>query len=86
VLAHVGETLEDVVRGIEAGVFPHHPTASSTTFRIECPFCDPDGMGVAELRRHFEHKQADPAMATFVHLVHPPEEPVPDGESERPDA
>jgi ATP-dependent helicase/nuclease subunit B len=82
VLAHVGETLGAVVGGIEAGVFPHYPTASSTAFRVECPFCDPDGMGVAELRRHFERKQADPAMATFVHLVNPPEEPVPDSESE----
>ncbi len=87
VLAHVGETLGTVVNGIEAGVFPHHPTASSTTPWVECPFCDPDGMGVAEERRQFERKQADPAMATFVKLAHPLEEPVPeDGSERRPDA
>jgi len=88
VLAHVGETLGTIVNGIEAGVFPHHPTASSTTPWVECAFCDPDGMGVAELRRHFERKQADPAMATFVDLVYPlEEESVLDDESEvRPDA
>ena len=87
VLARVGETLGTVVNGIEAGVFPHHPTASSTTPWIECPFCDPDGMGVAELRRQFERKQDDPAMATFVKLAHPLLEPVPeDGSDLRPDA
>jgi ATP-dependent helicase/nuclease subunit B len=82
VLAHVGETLGSIVNGIEAGLFPHHPTASSTTPWVECPFCDPDGMGVAELRRHFERKQADPAMATFVNFAYPLEEPVPDDASE----
>jgi RecB family exonuclease len=87
VLAHVGETLGTIVNGIEAGLFPHHPTASSTTPWVECPFCDPDGMGVAELRRHFERKQADPAMATFVDFAHPLEEPGPGDEFElRPDA
>jgi hypothetical protein len=83
VLAHVGETLGTVVKGIEAGVFPHHPTASSTTPWVECAFCDPDGMGVAEERRQFERKQADPAMATFVKLAQPLEEPAPEDVSER---
>ncbi|HEV3370689.1 MAG TPA: PD-(D/E)XK nuclease family protein, partial [Acidimicrobiales bacterium] len=87
VLAHVGETLGTVVNGIEAGVFPHHPTASSTTPWVECAYCDPDDMGVAEERRQFERKQADPAMASFVKLAQPFEEPVPEGGSERrPDA
>ena len=76
-----------IVAGIEAGVFPHHPTASSTTPWVECPFCDPDGMGVTELRRQYERKQADPAMAAFVDLVDPaPRIPL-DAEGERlPDA
>jgi hypothetical protein len=43
-------------------------------------------MGVAEERRQFERKQADPAMATFVTLAQPLEEPVPeDGSERRPD-
>lgn len=71
VLEHVGATLSAVVAGIEAGVFPHHPTAASTSLWVECPFCDPDGMGVAELRRQYERKRADPAMDVFVNLVDP---------------
>ena len=57
--------------GIEAGVFPNHPTASSTTPWVECAYCDPDHLGVVELRRRFERKQADPAMAAFVGLARP---------------
>jgi hypothetical protein len=74
VLAHIGETLQSMVNGIEAGVFPHYPTASSTSPRVECPYCDPDGMGVAELRRQYEHKQADDAMDAFVSFAHPLED------------
>jgi ATP-dependent helicase/nuclease subunit B len=71
VLTHVGETLQSMANGIEAGVFPPYPTASSTTPWVECPYCDPDGMGVAELRRQYEHKRADDAMGAFVNFAHP---------------
>jgi ATP-dependent helicase/nuclease subunit B len=84
VLAHVGESLGAMVDAIEAGVFPPHPTATSTTPWVECPYCDPDGMGVTELRRLHERKQADPAIAPFVDLVSPPPDPpglVADGRS-----
>jgi hypothetical protein len=71
VLAKVGATIGTMVAGIEAGVFPHYPTASSTSPFIECPSCDPDGLGVIDLRRAFEAKKADPAMALFVDLAEP---------------
>jgi hypothetical protein len=83
VLAHIGETLQAMVNGIEAGVFPHYPTAQSTAIRVECPYCDPDGMGVAELRRQYEHKQADHAMDAFVHFAHPLEDIDVDTETEQ---
>ena len=87
VLEHVGATLGTVVAGIEAGVFPAYPTAASTTPWVECAFCDPDNMGVTELRRQYERKQADPALDVFVHLVDPVAEDLTDAEGERlPDA
>ena len=82
VLAHIGETLQAMVNGIEAGVFPPYPTAQSTSPWVECPYCDPDGMGVAELRRQYEHKQADGAMDAFVNFAHPLEEISVDTETE----
>jgi ATP-dependent helicase/nuclease subunit B len=83
VLAHIGETLQLMVHGIEAGVFPPYPTAQSTSIRVECPYCDPDGMGVAELRRQYEHKQADQAMDAFVNFVQPFEETEVDIDTEQ---
>jgi ATP-dependent helicase/nuclease subunit B len=73
VVAHVGETIGSMVGAIEAGVFPNHPTALSTTPWVECAYCDPDAMGVTELRRRFERKAADPSMALFVNFAYPPE-------------
>ena len=83
VLAHIGETLQAMVNGIEAGVFPPYPTAQSTSPWVECPYCDPDGMGVAELRRQYEHKQADSAMDPFVNFAHPLEDITVDTETEQ---
>jgi len=69
VLERVGASLGTIVRGIEAGLFPHHPTASSTNPWVDCAFCDPDGLGVIELRRAYERKADDPAMSGYVELV-----------------
>jgi RecB family exonuclease len=71
VLARVGATLHTIVSGIEAGVFPPHPTASSTSFFVECEACDPDGLGVVELRRAWERKRHDPLVAPYAHLAEP---------------
>jgi ATP-dependent helicase/nuclease subunit B len=82
VLARVGETVQTMVDGIEAGVFPSFPSAQSTQPWTDCPFCDPDNMGVTELRRLYEHKRDDPAMDPFVHFADPLEETALDSEIE----
>ena len=74
VLGRVGQTVQTMVDGIEAGVFPSFPTALSTSPWTECPYCDPDNMGVTELRRLYEHKRNDPAMDAFVHFADPLED------------
>ncbi len=74
VLERVGATLQTIVRGIEAGVFPQHPAANSTSPRPECHSCEPDGLGVADLRRAWDRKRHDPALALYADLVEPPEE------------
>ncbi len=82
VLEHVGRTLQVVVDGIEAGVFPNFPTVSTGSPFVECPYCDPDALGVADLRRAWERKRGDPQLAGFVGLA----EPAPDDEGGHPDA
>ncbi len=77
VLDHFGRTLATIVDGIRGGVFPAYPRTTSTTPTryIDCAYCDPDRLGASELRRTWERKREDPALAMFALLA----EPDPDG-------
>jgi ATP-dependent helicase/nuclease subunit B len=68
VLARVTTTLGTIVDGIERGAFPPHPDDQFRPY-VVCPYCDPDGMGVAELRRQWERKRDDPAVAAYAALA-----------------
>ncbi len=62
VLERVSETVGRIVEGIEGGAFPNHPTTLSSSPFVECPYCDPDGLGVVDLRRQVERKSEDPGL------------------------
>ncbi len=70
VLARVAAILAIVVGGIERGTFPAHPDDSGKPW-VVCPYCDPDGLGVADLRREWERKRDDPALAAYTDLAEP---------------
>lgn len=74
VLERFGRTLARVVEGVEAGLFAPHPTADSSSWggRVDCHYCDPDGLGVIELRKAWDRKRADPLLATYADIVEPP--------------
>ncbi len=67
-LDRVRTTLATIVDGIEQGSFPAHPDDQFRPF-VVCPWCDPDGLGVAELRRGWERKRTDPAIAPYAALA-----------------
>jgi ATP-dependent helicase/nuclease subunit B len=69
VLQRVATTVGQMVAGIEAGVFPSYPTAASSTPYVDCHYCDPDGLGVADLRRRLEKMRGDPALEVFLSLA-----------------
>jgi len=71
VLARTREVLGAIVEGIEAGRFPAHPDGSSTSWRVSCHSCDPDGLGTVDLRRQWERKRHHPAMAPYADLAEP---------------
>ena len=71
ILDLVGRDLAVMVAGIEAGVFPPHPIATSSSRWISCHPCDPDGLGVTELRRTWERKRTDPALAAYADFAEP---------------
>lgn len=69
VLASVGQATSTIVDGIESGLFPPHPGPHTTWTRPDCRYCDPDGLGTAELLRHWDRKVDDPVMASYLALV-----------------
>jgi hypothetical protein len=76
VLDQTREVLGEIVDGIEHGVFPSHPEATSTYAYITCHTCNPDGLGTAELRKQWDRKRHDPGMARYANLAEPLEEAV----------
>ena len=71
VMEKVGSTLSTIASGIESGVFASHPTAMSTSIFTECLACDPDDLGVIELRRSWDRKRFDPALVPYAQLTEP---------------
>jgi ATP-dependent helicase/DNAse subunit B len=63
-------SLEAIVAGIEAGVFPNRPGDDDLPW-VECDYCDPDGLGTAELRRSWDRKQQDEQLSGYLALVAP---------------
>jgi hypothetical protein len=75
VATRVTGTLGTIVAGIERGLFTPHPIEDWGPF-VSCPWCDPDGLGVSELRRQWERKRSDPAVAPYADLVEPLDDAV----------
>ena len=71
VLEEATHVLAEIVTGIESGVFAPRPSALSTYFWIECHACNPDGLGTAELRKQWDRKRFDPALARYAALAEP---------------
>jgi len=84
VLEQVGASIATIVDGIEAGVFPHRPPEVSTSAHVRCRYCDPDGLGTAELRRQWQRKRDAPAVRRYAALAEPDEPDAPDAPSATP--
>ena len=57
------EVIESIVRGIEAGSFPHLPPDSDRPEGYRCPHCSPDGLDARRARTARARKEADPILA-----------------------
>jgi ATP-dependent helicase/nuclease subunit B len=68
--------VDAIADGIGGGLFPHRPPEDDGWAGfIECPYCDPDGLGVTELRDGWQRKRTDPRLASYLSLTGP--DPVP---------
>jgi ATP-dependent helicase/nuclease subunit B len=69
--ARLRDVLRLVVDGISGGRFPMRPPDKPSYGYVRCEYCDPDGLGTAELRRTWERVRCDPALHDYVALVEP---------------
>jgi ATP-dependent helicase/nuclease subunit B len=72
VVDRVRASVATIVDGIRRGIFPARPKDSGGMY-ISCHYCDPDGLGVADLRRDWERKRDDPTMAAYAAFAEPVE-------------
>jgi RecB family exonuclease len=65
------ETLGVLVGSIADGLFPAKAPESADFAWVQCPYCNPDGIGHADARERWERKRNDPALAELVSLIDP---------------
>jgi RecB family exonuclease len=65
VWARVGDALELVVAGIEAGVFPARPERPAFRPWVACHYCEPDELGTAVRWGEWERKRHAPELARW---------------------
>jgi RecB family exonuclease len=61
----VGDDLQRVVSGVEAGWFPATAIKPQYQHRIACQYCEPDSLGTAERYAEWERKRLDPRLAPW---------------------
>lgn len=63
--AVVATDLAATVTGIESGLYPAVTGPPKYRFRVECPYCEPDGLGVEERYGEWQRKQHDPRLGPW---------------------
>ncbi len=71
VAARYADTLDVIVSSIAAGLFPAKAPEVADFAWVQCPYCNPDGLGHSEVRARWDHKRFDPALERLVRLVEP---------------
>ncbi|MET7283798.1 PD-(D/E)XK nuclease family protein [Kribbella sp. NPDC005582] len=65
------ETLDVIVSSIAAGLFPPKAPEIPDFLWVQCPYCNPDGLGHSEVRARWERKRHDPTLERLVRLIDP---------------
>jgi ATP-dependent helicase/nuclease subunit B len=66
----VSAAIHTIVDGIEAGMFPAHPSEKAPRW-VECWSCAPDGLSSTQLRSDWQRKRDDPSLAPYADLCEP---------------
>ncbi|MDX6246785.1 MAG: ATP-dependent helicase/nuclease subunit [Kribbellaceae bacterium] len=65
------DTLDVIVSSIAAGYFPAKAPEVPDFLWVQCPYCNPDGIGHSEVRSRWERKRNDPTLERLVRLIDP---------------
>jgi len=65
------ETVGLIARSIANGVFPSRPPAEPDFRWVQCPYCNPDGLDHADVRRRWETMRLAPELRRYTRLVEP---------------
>ena len=65
------ETIGTLVASIAGGLFPAKAPDSPDFSWVSCHYCNPDGLGHADVRTRWERKRLDPALERLVRLIDP---------------
>ncbi len=69
------ETLTTLARSMASGAFPARAPEAADFLWVQCPYCNPDGLGHAAARRRWEVKRFAPELVGYTRLVEPDAEP-----------
>ena len=60
-----------IATSIAGGVFPLRPPAEPDFRWVQCPYCNPDGLEHADVRRRWEAMRLAPELRHYTRLVEP---------------
>lgn len=64
-------TIDVLARSIANGLFPPRPPKDADFAYVQCPYCNPDGIGHSTNRERWERQRHDPALRELVGLIEP---------------
>ena len=64
-------TVGSLATSLASGVFPQRAPEKPDFKWVQCPYCNPDGLGHAAVRRRWEAKRLGPELADYTSLVEP---------------
>jgi ATP-dependent helicase/nuclease subunit B len=65
------DTVGLIAKSIAGGVFPQRAPAEPDFRWVQCPYCNPDGLGHGDVRKRWETMRLEPELLAYTGLVEP---------------
>nr|WP_246305992.1 PD-(D/E)XK nuclease family protein [Allobranchiibius huperziae] len=71
VQAQYVNAVERLATAINSGIFPPRPPEKADYLWVQCPYCNPDGLGHSDVRERWETIKTTPQLRELVTLIEP---------------